>query len=69
MYNTNGLNEEEAIELNKLILEHIKDIVSYDLVEFNPLKDENRKTKQIALNLLAQVLRAAENKDKIQKKF
>lgn len=64
-----GLNEEEAIELNKLILEHMKDIVSYDLVEFNPLKDENRKTEQIALNLLAQVLRAAENKGKIQKKF
>ena len=64
-----GLNEEEAIELNKLILEHMKDIVSYDLVEFNPLKDENRKTEQIALNLLAQVLRAAENKGKVQKKF
>ena len=64
-----GINEEEAIELNKLILEHMKDIVSYDLVEFNPLKDENRKTEQIALNLLAQVLRAAENKGKIQKKF
>ena len=64
-----GLNEEEAIELNKLILEHMKDIGSYDLVEFNPLKDENRKTEQIALNLLAQVLRAAENKGKIQKKF
>ena len=47
----------------------MKDIVSYALVEFNPLKDENRKTEQIALNLLAQVLRAADNKDKIQKKF
>lgn len=64
-----GLTEEEAIELNKLILNHINEIVSYDLVEFNPLKDENRKTEQIALNLLAQVLRAAENKGKITKKF
>ena len=64
-----GITEEDAIKLNKLILNHINDIVSYDLVEFNPLKDENRKTEQLALNLLAQVLRAAENKSKITKKF
>ena len=64
-----GITEEDAVKLNKLILNHINDIVSYDLVEFNPLKDENRKTEQLALNLLAQVLRAAENKSKITKKF
>ena len=40
----------------------MKDIVSYDLIEFNPLRDEGRKTEQIALNLLAQIIRSAELK-------
>ena len=42
--------------------------MSYDLVEFNPLRDLNRKTEQIALNLLAQIIRAAENKKKFEQK-
>lgn len=41
----------------------MKDITSYDLVEFNPLRDENRKTEQIALNILAQIINAVNKKN------
>ena len=42
-------------------------VVSYDLVEFNPLRDKDRKTEQIALNLVAQIIKGVENKYKPQK--
>ena len=42
-------------------------MVSYDLVEYNPLRDINRKTEQIAINLVAQIIKAAEKKDKYGK--
>ncbi len=60
-----GISEEEAMKINELIMKHLNQVVSYDLVEFNPLRDVNRKTEQIALNLLAQIIRAVENKGKI----
>ncbi len=63
-----GLTEEEAMKINEYIINHMNDVLSYDLVEFNPLRDINRKTEQIALNLLAQVIRAAENKKKWEQK-
>ncbi len=63
-----GISEEEAMSINEYIIKHINDILSYDLVEFNPLRDINRKTEQIALNLLAQIIRAAENKKKFEQK-
>ena len=47
----------------------MQSVLSYDLVEFNPLRDVDRKTEQIALNLLAQVIRAAENKKKWEHKI
>ncbi len=59
-----GITEEEAMKINELILKHMDDIVSYDLVEFNPLRDQNRKTEQIAINLLAQAIRGAQLKGK-----
>ncbi len=59
-----GITEEEAMKINECIIRHMKEVVSYDLVEFNPLRDVNRKTEQIALNLLAQIIRAVENKNK-----
>lgn len=62
-----GLTEDEAMKINENIIKHIDDIVSYDLVEFNPLRDQNRKTEQIAVNLLAQMIRAVENKGKYKK--
>ena len=62
-----GISEEEAMKINEIIIKHMDEVVSYDLVEFNPLRDQNRKTEQIAVNLLAQIIRAAENKDKYKK--
>lgn len=58
----NGISAEDAINLNKEIMNHIDEIVSYDLVEFNPLRDENRKTEQLAVNLLSQIISAATKK-------
>lgn len=63
-----GISEEEAMEINEYIIKNMKDVLSYDLVEFNPLRDINRKTEQIALNLLAQIIRAADNKKKFEQK-
>jgi arginase family enzyme len=56
------------MQINEYIIKNMKDVLSYDLVEFNPLRDTDRRTEQIALNLLAQVIRAAENKKKWEKK-
>lgn len=58
-----GMSEEEVMNINNLIIAHMKDIISYDLVEFNPLRDENRKTEQIALNILAQIINAVNKKN------
>ena len=63
-----GISEEEAMQINEYIVKHFKDVLSYDLVEFNPLRDVDRKTEQIALNILAQIIRAAENKKKFEQK-
>jgi len=63
-----GLSEEEAMAINDYVLKNMKDVLSFDLVEFNPLRDTERKTEQIALNILAQIIRAAENKKKFEQK-
>lgn len=63
-----GITEEEAMKINEYLVNHFKDILSFDLVEFNPLRDVDRKTEQIALNILAQIIRAAENKKKFEQK-
>ena len=59
-----GINEEEAMKINEELIKHIDSILSFDLVEFNPLRDVDRKTEQIALNILAQIIRAVNNKQK-----
>ena len=59
-----GITEEEAMKINEYLINHIDDIVSFDLVEFNPLRDVDRKTEQIALNILAQMIKAVEKKKK-----
>ena len=59
-----GLSEEETMKINEILIKNMKQILSYELVEFNPLRDINRKTEQIALNLLAQIITAAEAKKK-----
>ena len=63
-----GISEEEAMQINECLVKNFKDILSFDLVEFNPLRDIDRKTEQIALNILAQIIRAAENKKKFEQK-
>ncbi len=63
-----GISEEEAMKINEYLVKHIKDILSFDLVEFNPLRDVNRKTEQIALNILAQIIKAVEAKKKFEQK-
>ena len=52
----NGINEEEAITINEELLKYKKYINSIDIVGFNPLRDKERKTEQIAVNLLAQII-------------
>ena len=64
-----GISEEEAMKINEYIINHMTDVLSFDLVEFNPLRDIDRKTEQIALNILAQIIRAAENKKKFEQKL
>lgn len=64
-----GIAEEEAMQINECIIKHIKEVVSFDLVEFNPLRDEDRKTEQIALNILAQIIKAVQRKDKYQENY
>lgn len=64
-----GITEEEAMKINEYIVKNMQDVLSFDLVEFNPLRDIDRKTEQIALNILAQIIRAAENKKKWEKKI
>ena len=63
-----GLTEEEAMAINEYIIKHINEVVSFDLVEFNPLRDIERKTEQIALNILAQIIKSVENKKKYSEK-
>lgn len=55
-----GLNEQEAMHLLQEVLNHINDITSFDIVEFNPLRDINRKTEQIAVNTIARVVQKVE---------
>lgn len=58
-----GITTEDAININKIIAEHIDQITSYDLVEFNPARDVDRRTEQIAVNLLSQIILAASKKE------
>lgn len=61
-----GLTEEEGMQISEYIVKHIKQVTSFDLVEFNPLRDVERKTEQIAVNILAQITKAVESKSKYQ---
>lgn len=57
-----GINEKEAMEILEEVLKHYNEISSMDVVEFNPLRDENRKTEQIALNIVARIIQVIEEK-------
>jgi arginase len=58
----NGLTLEEAQQTNTYFMQHIDQISSYDLVEFNPDYDQNGKTKAIADRLLLDLLHAVSSK-------
>lgn len=65
-----GINEQEAMDILDEVLSHYKEISSMDIVEFNPLRDENRKTEQIALNIVAKTIQVIEKeKNTFQKKY
>jgi arginase family enzyme len=60
------------MEILEEVLKHINSISSMDIVEFNPLRDEDRKTEQLALNMVARTVQVVEEvKGKIinQKKY
>ncbi|MBQ3308055.1 MAG: arginase [Bacilli bacterium] len=63
-----GISEEEAMQISEYLEKHINDVLSMDLVEFNPLRDIDRKTEQIALNIVTQMIHAAEKKKKWEEK-
>lgn len=56
----NGITEEEGMTILNAILKHIDKITAFDLVEFNPERDSNRKTEQIAVNILAKTIMTAQ---------
>lgn len=64
-----GITEDDAMDITDQLIKHMKQIVSFDLVEFNPLRDVNRKTEQIAINILAKMLKAIDNKEKQNKLY
>lgn len=63
-----GLTEDEVMSINEQLVKHIKEILSFDLVEFNPLRDVDRKTEQVALNIVSQIIVAANKKQKWEQK-
>lgn len=67
-----GINEEEAMQILDEVLNHIDMVSSMDIVELNPLRDVDRKTEQIALNILANTIQKVEktkNVKQIQKQY
>lgn len=61
-----GIDEKEAMEICDTILEHFNEVTAFDLVEFNPLRDVNRKTEQIAINILAKTLKRIEQLPEVE---
>ena len=57
-----GIDEEKAMQLIDMILDKFDNVLSFDLVEFNPLRDIGKKTEQIAVNILAKVIKKANTK-------
>ncbi len=62
-----GISEEEAYAILDEVLNHYKDISSMDIVELNPLRDIDRKTEQIALNILASTIMKIEKYKNVNK--
>lgn len=56
----NGINEEDAYLIVDELLKYKDQIKSFDLVEFNPSKDIDKKTEQIVLNILNKIIESKE---------
>ena len=57
----NGIDDVTAMQIMDAICERIRDVRSFDLVEFNPLRDRDRRTEILALDLLSRLLNAVKN--------
>lgn len=53
----NGITEEEAMGILQEVLSYKNIISSFDLVEFNPINDINKKTENIAVNILKEIIK------------
>ena len=53
-----GIHEKEAFAIADFLTSHIRQIVSFDLVELNPVRDIEGKTEALALRILKQILEA-----------
>ena len=62
-----GLDETAAISIHEELLKHMNEITAYDILDFNPLRDVERKTEQTAVNILAQMINASNQKNKLGK--
>lgn len=58
----NGITDEEAYQITDEVLKYKDKIKSWDLVEFNPLKDEDKKTEKIAVNILEKIINSIKEK-------
>lgn len=52
----NGINEEKAYKIMDEVLKYNNHIKSIDLVELNPTRDIDKKTENIAVNLLEKII-------------
>lgn len=54
----NGINEKEAMNILKEVLQYKEKIVSFDVVELNPLNDIDHKTEKIAVNIVEEIIKS-----------
>ena len=59
---TEGISEQEAMDLVAELTRNIDKIVSFDLVELNPLRDLNGRTEDLAVRILEQNEEAVKSK-------
>ena len=51
-----GIDLDTAYKITDIIIDNIDSVKSFDLVEYNPLYDENYKTRDIALNIINKII-------------
>lgn len=57
-----GITDKEAFLITDEVLKYKDKIKSWDLVEFNPLKDIDKKTEKIAVNILEKIINSIKEK-------